>query len=326
MAREPTFKTAQLKGAAPEDWPLVYAGWRASRIGALTDRIERELILELLGDIADLDVLDVGCGDGDLSVTLWKRHAQVSGIDASQAMIDAARTRARGQNADIAFTRARAEQLPFPDSEFDVVVAVTILCFTEDAAGIFREMARVLRPGGRLVIGELGKWSTWAAARRIRGWLGSPTWRKARFRTAPELSALAGEAGLTVEVMRGAIYYPRLITFARFMAPLDEWIGWRTTMGAAFLALRAVKPESPAFDVSSARAEISPHSHPLPVREVLHVGLELRPASAGMITVTEVAASALQVQVIAVGTRIATCPPHKTERAPFGHSASTLGA
>ena len=106
MAREPSFKTAQLSGAAPENWSLIYASRRASRIGAVTDRIERELILELLGDIADLELLDAGCGDGDLCVTLWKRHARVSGIDTSQAMIHAARARARGQNADIAFTRA----------------------------------------------------------------------------------------------------------------------------------------------------------------------------------------------------------------------------
>jgi len=231
----------QTSSAAEDNWPQVYARWRASRIGALTDRLERELVLDLLGDVAGRDVLDVGCGDGDLALALWERRARVAGIDASPAMIDAARRRAQAQSADIVFELARAEQLPFPNGRFDIVTAVTILCFVEDASGVFGEMARVLRPGGRLVIGELGKWSAWAAARRVRGWLGSPVWREARFRTARELRAQAEQAGLVVESLRGAIYYPRFNALARLMAPMDSWIGRRTTTGAAFLALRADK-------------------------------------------------------------------------------------
>jgi hypothetical protein len=65
------------------------------------------------------------------------------------------------------------------------------------------EMARVLKPGGRLIIGELGRWSLWAAHRRIRGWLGYPTWRVAMFRTATELRELARVARLDVVEMRG---------------------------------------------------------------------------------------------------------------------------
>ena len=64
---------------------------------------------------------------------------------------------------------------------------MTVLCFVQDAAPVFAEIIRVLRPSGKLMIGELGKWSSWAAARRIRAWLGSLLWRRGRFRTATEL-------------------------------------------------------------------------------------------------------------------------------------------
>ncbi|MFQ5953508.1 MAG: class I SAM-dependent methyltransferase [Kiloniellales bacterium] len=199
--------------------PGRYTEWRASKVGAITDRLERQLILDLVGDVSGRTILDMGCGDGQLAVELWKRDAKVVGVDASTAMIEAARQRAEQYQADLDFRVAVAEHLPFPAERFDVVVVVTVLCFVEDAAPVFREMARVLRPGGRLVVGELGKWSSWAAIRRIRGWLGSPLWRKGRFRTIRELRGPAEQAGLVVETVRGAIYYPRCGLAAQLPSP-----------------------------------------------------------------------------------------------------------
>jgi ubiquinone/menaquinone biosynthesis C-methylase UbiE len=157
-------------------------------------------------------------------------------------MIDAARARAARENANVSFQVPLAEHLPFADGQFDVVTAVSILCFVDDAAPVFQEISRVPRPGGRLVIGELGKWSTWAAGRRIRAWLGSRPWRRGRFRTAMELSRLAQAAGLVVETVRGAVYYPRLRAAARVMSAVDPRLGRLTTIGAGFVALSAIKP------------------------------------------------------------------------------------
>jgi ubiquinone/menaquinone biosynthesis C-methylase UbiE len=156
-------------------------------------------------------------------------------------MIDAAKGSPRRNNVEVSFQVAGAEELPFPAEQFDAVTAITILCFVADATPMFQEMARVLRPGGRLIIGELGKWSPWAAGRRIRAWLGSLLWRQARFRTAKELRKLAEMTGLAVERVQGAIYYPRWSVAARLVAPLDAKLGRLTTIGAAFLALSAVK-------------------------------------------------------------------------------------
>jgi len=107
-------------------------------------------------------------------------------------------------------------------------------------------MARVLRPGGRLVLGELGRWSVWAAIRRLRGWLGAATWKAARFRTADELRALAEAAGLRVAAIRGVVFFPPVGICARLMAPVDPWLGRHTTLGAAFIALAAAKKRDPA--------------------------------------------------------------------------------
>ena len=77
--------------------------------------------------------------------------------------------------------------------------------------------------------------------RRVRGWLGSATWKAARFRTATELCALAKGAGLSVTEIRGAVFYPPVGLLARALAPIDSWLGRLTTFGAAFVALTALR-------------------------------------------------------------------------------------
>jgi ubiquinone biosynthesis O-methyltransferase len=228
-------------GAFPELGPEAYVRWRASDLGAITERLERDLILQFVGDVRGRKVLDIGCGDGELSLVLAKRGAAVTGIDVSGAMIDAARARAKRHDTAVAFEIAQAEKLPFQADQFDMVTAITILCFVKDAGPVFREISRVLRPGGLLVIGELGKWSIWAARRRIRAWLGSPLWRRGHFRTASELRDLAQSVGLDVQAVRGAIFYPPSGGAARLLHPLDPALGRLGTFGAAFVALAATK-------------------------------------------------------------------------------------
>ena len=223
-----------------------YADWRASALGRITDRLEDALLTELLGDVAGHAVLDVGCGDGRLAVRLAAAGAQVAGLDADPAMLRAAASRAATAGVSVELAAGRVEALPFAAGRFDVVVAVTVLCFVPDAEAVFREIARVLKPGGVVVIGELGKWSLWALRRRVRGWCGNRLWRAAHFHTSGELRRLAVCAGLAVAAVRGAVFYPPLAGLAWAMAPLDPWLSRRTTFGAAFVALRAKKPATAA--------------------------------------------------------------------------------
>jgi ubiquinone biosynthesis O-methyltransferase len=220
--------------------PEAYTSWRGTPLGTITERIEHRLILDMMGDLSGAHVLDAGCGDGALACAAAGRGAQVTGVDPDPTMLAAARSRAAKAGLQATFRDGRVERLPFPDATFDVVVSVTVLCFVPDASAAVREMARVLRPGGRLVLGELGRWSTWAMLRRVRGWLGSATWKTARFRTAGELRALAEQAGLSVTALRGSVYYPPVDLLARTLAPFDSRLGGLTTFGAAFIALSAV--------------------------------------------------------------------------------------
>ncbi|WP_296706371.1 class I SAM-dependent methyltransferase [Rhodoblastus sp.] len=225
--------------------PAPYAAWRATSLGAITEAIEQRLILDMIGGVEGARVLDAGCGDGVLVCLMTARGAEATGVDPDPAMLAAARSRAAKAGVDAAFLVGRVERLPFPDASFDVVFSVIVLCFTPEAASAVHELARVLRPGGRLVLGELGRWSLWAALRRVRGWLGAETWKAARFRSASELGSLAEQAGLSVIAIRGAVYYPPVSAFARALAPIDARLGRLTTFGAAFIALGAVSVDQP---------------------------------------------------------------------------------
>ncbi len=250
-------RPADAAPASGQFGPEVYADWRRSSLGEITEALELRLILRLVGPLPGKAVLDVGCGDGTLALVA-ARHgaARVAGCDpdprmiarAAQAACDtaardrAARDTAARDRAGIDLAVARSQALPYLDRSFDVVTCITVLAFVADAAAAVREMARVLRPGGRLVIGDLGKWSSWAVRRRIRGWLGAALWRGARFRTAGALAALARGAGLAVVATNGAIFFPPCTALARRMAPIDPVLGEVTTLGAAFVTVLATKP------------------------------------------------------------------------------------
>jgi SAM-dependent methyltransferase len=225
--------------------PAAYAVWRGTQLGIITEAIEQRLVLDLAGELRGRRVLDVGCGDGTLACLMAARSAQAFGVDPDAAMLGAARQRAASAKLAVGFFAGRIERLALADETFDLVVAVTVLCFVRDAAQGVREMSRILKPGGRLIVGELGRWSSWAALRRVRGLLGSKTWAAATFRTAGELRALVEQAGPAVETVRGAVYYPPIGALARALSPIDPWLARWTTLGAAFIAIAGTKPQPP---------------------------------------------------------------------------------
>ncbi len=241
MAADVLAKT-RTSGRAGEVGPDIYADWRASTLGAITESLEQELALKLVGPLSGKAVLDVGCGDGTLATEFRNRGASiVIGCDPDPRMIAKATARTMAERDAMSYLPGRAEHLPFREQCFDVVTAVTVLCFVEQRSRAVKEMARVLKPGGRLVIGGLGRWSTWAASRRVRAWLGNEFWRHARFTTAHELRTVAIAAALQVDRVCGAVYYPQCALAARAMKRVDPLLGGVTTFGAAFIGMQATK-------------------------------------------------------------------------------------
>jgi ubiquinone/menaquinone biosynthesis C-methylase UbiE len=99
-------------------------------------------------------VLEIGCGAGHLTMELAERGLRVDAVDASPVMVDAAAGRAaeRGLSQRVTVGVADVHALPFGSSEFDLVVAVGLIPWLHSPDSAVREMARVLRPGGQLVL------------------------------------------------------------------------------------------------------------------------------------------------------------------------------
>ena len=117
------------------------------------DRYRTELtdpaVLEAIGDVAGMDVLDAGCGEGYMARELAGRGAHhVNGVDTSGELVKAAET---AMVPGTSFGEASAGDLPFPAESFDLVLANHLLNDLPDIAGPLGEFARVLRPGGRFV-------------------------------------------------------------------------------------------------------------------------------------------------------------------------------
>jgi SAM-dependent methyltransferase len=106
-------------------------------------------VLEWLAPQAGQRILDLGCGDGQLTGRIAASGASVTGIDASPNMVAAAR--ARGLAAE----EGAAESLPFADHSFDAVFSNAVLHWVRGQDVMMTEVHRVLRPGGRFVA-EMG--------------------------------------------------------------------------------------------------------------------------------------------------------------------------
>jgi ubiquinone/menaquinone biosynthesis C-methylase UbiE/catechol 2,3-dioxygenase-like lactoylglutathione lyase family enzyme len=134
----PHFDREAARWDASYDAPTTRGHWQRARL---------EAAVRLVGD-GPGSLLEVGVGSGRLLARLAERGWDVAGIDAAPRMLELARERMPGARLEV----ARAEELPFADASFDAVVAVGVLEYGDLEASL-RELARVLRPGGRAVVG-----------------------------------------------------------------------------------------------------------------------------------------------------------------------------
>jgi SAM-dependent methyltransferase len=111
------------------------------------------LISELLCESVDLHagerVLDVPCGSGSAALAAARRFCRAVGVDVPE-LLERAQRRADAEGLEVAFLEGDAEDLPFPDGSFDVVLSACDAMSTPERGGTVGELLRVCRPGGRI--------------------------------------------------------------------------------------------------------------------------------------------------------------------------------
>lgn len=128
-----------------------YDDYYHTEFGIRVDAIEKELVTALISDAPRGHMLDLGCGTGHWTEFFLHQGFTVTGIDHSAAMLEVARSKA----IDAEFIQANAEDLPLADESQSFIASITMLEFVNNPGKIIREMHRVLRPNGYLLIGGL---------------------------------------------------------------------------------------------------------------------------------------------------------------------------
>jgi ubiquinone/menaquinone biosynthesis C-methylase UbiE len=139
---------AAVATSEPPEYDLAYRDvfWQTRDYENLCDRIAIRALLPPAGD----RLIEVGAGFGRLSDE-YSGYEHVVLFDSSQTLLDAGRERL-GTDPRLEFVLGDANALPVPDASFDAVVCVRVAHHFPDAGRAFREFARVLRPGGVLVL------------------------------------------------------------------------------------------------------------------------------------------------------------------------------
>lgn len=201
-----------------------------------------QLVGELLAEACDLRcderVLDVAAGNGNATLAAARRGGIVTSTDYVGQLLERGQERARAEHLQVTFQEADAEDLPFADASFDVVLSTFGVMFAPDHAKTASELARVCRPGGRIA---LANWTPEGFVGQMFKTLGRhlpppagaqppPLWG-----TEAHLQALFGERAAQIAVTRRLFNF-RYRSAAHFLEVFRTWYG---PVHKAFAALPA---------------------------------------------------------------------------------------
>jgi demethylmenaquinone methyltransferase / 2-methoxy-6-polyprenyl-1,4-benzoquinol methylase len=209
----------------------------------------RRALVSAVAPRAGQRVLDVATGTGMVAAELLARaDCSVVGIDQSPQMLAAARARfaadggsSAGVSARVELVEGQAESLPFADASFDAVTFTYLLRYVDDPAATMRELARVVRPGGRVASLEFGvpPWAPARAAWRLYTAVGLPTLGRLESREWAQVGRFLGPS------IRG--FYER--------HPLEQLVGYWQQAGLEEVRVRRMSLGGGVVMSASKRAD-----------------------------------------------------------------------
>jgi ubiquinone/menaquinone biosynthesis C-methylase UbiE len=216
-----------------DDWPE----WFETPIGALVKKYENELLLDLLQPRPEELILDAGCGTGVFTYNILGFGPRITGLEISYPMLKRATLKSKGY--PFRAVAGDMKYLPFVDQCFDKVVSMTALEFIEDGKEAVKDLFRVTKKGGVVVVTTLNSLSPWADRRKKEADKGHALFKQMIFRSPDELCAMAPVDG----TVKTAIHF--LKDDDPQKAPEIESEGKKRGLDTgAFVAARWVKPES----------------------------------------------------------------------------------
>jgi ubiquinone/menaquinone biosynthesis C-methylase UbiE len=160
-----------------------------------------------IGARPDDELLDIACGPGSLTLALAPHVARATGFDITPAMLDEARAaQARSGVQNVEWIQGDAANLPFADGTFTLVTCSAAFHHFENPARIFGEMARVCRPGGRVVVSDVTPDAGKALAYDRMETMRDPSHGHAH--SVEELNVMAREQGLAAPMVQTSFAGP----------------------------------------------------------------------------------------------------------------------
>lgn len=135
---------------------LEYDAWYQSKMGSYVFKKESALLEEMIGDYRNKTILEVGCATGIHSRLFSRKDNKITGVDLSKEMITVAK---QYEKENLKFHVMDALHLDFEDNTFDIVFSATMIEFVKDRSNLLKELKRVLKEDGVIVIGTIQKGS-----------------------------------------------------------------------------------------------------------------------------------------------------------------------
>jgi SAM-dependent methyltransferase len=203
-----------------------YDLWYDSPLGRACFEKEERLLLENVIPKGSGRVLEVGCGTGRFLLSLIRRSSNIVGVDRDLLFLKFAKQRGEQLGLQLKLIQANGLELPFSEADFDVVYAITSLCFIKDEERAVQQMVSVCSKSGKILLGELNPASPWQWWRKLKGWFGYGSFKGVKWQRPSSLKRILKEKGCQVISVQRAIFFPPL-NIGNYLHWRDffEWIG-----------------------------------------------------------------------------------------------------